>query len=183
MKRTAPRRTDGRERAYRSAGALAWLFTLAALIALMCLLFLVWLRPLRVGGATMSPALEDNEIVLVDQLAKYWKQPARGDIILFEDAYGRFIKRIVALPGETVDIKDGRVFIDSRPLDESAYAAALTGDMEPLTVPAGAVFVLGDNRALVYDSRLDTVGCIPYADMRGVLRARIAPLSRFTLFF
>ncbi len=183
MKRSYPRRTDGKEKLYRRAGATAWLFTLIAVAMLLCLLFLVWLRPVRVSGDSMSPALEDGESVLVDQLAKYWKQPARGDMVFFEDEQGAFIKRIVALPGETVDIQEGRVYINSRPLDESAYAGGFTGDMQPLTVPDGCVFVLGDNRALVYDSRLESVGCIPYTEIEGVLRVRVSPFSRFTLFF
>lgn len=183
MKRSYPRRTALRETSYRNANALSWLYTLVVVLLILGLVFFVWLRPLRIQGDTMAPALNENEVVLVDRLSKYWKQPQRGDTILFEDEFGAFVKRVIALPGETVDMKDGRVFINSRPLDESAYANAFKGDMEPLTVPEDAVFVLGDNRSLVYDSRLETVGCIPYADIQGVLRVRIAPITRFTLFF
>lgn len=183
MKRTHPRRTALRETSYRNANALSWLYTLVVVVLVCFLLFFVWLRPLRIQGDSMSPALNEDEVVLVDRLSKYWKQPQRGDAILFEDEFGIFVKRVIALPGETVDIKEGRVFIDSRPLDESAYANEYKGDMDPLTVPEGAVFVLGDNRSLVYDSRLETVGCIPYADIQGVLRLRTWPITRFTLFF
>lgn len=180
--RIRPRRTDGMEKTYRRANGLAWLFSIFVALTVLALLFLVWLRPLRVSGDSMEPALSDSDVVLVDRLARYWRLPARGDLVCFTDENGLFIKRIVALPGETVDIKDGRVFIDSRPLDESAYASGLMGDMDPVTVPEGCVFLLGDNRALVYDSRLDTVGCPRYEALTGVLRARVYPFLRFTLF-
>jgi signal peptidase I len=86
------------------------------------------------------------------------------------------------MPGETVELVDGRVFINSIPLDEGSYAPSYVGDMAPVEVPGGAVFVLGDSRALMYDSRLESVGCIPYVDIWGVLRVRVAPLSKITIF-
>ena len=183
MKRQHARRSDGMKGTYRRAGALSWMFSIFVALAVLIFLFLIWFTPLRISGDTMSPALEDGEIVLVDRLARYWKLPERGDLVCFTDAYGTFVKRVVGLPGETVDIKDGRVYIDSRPLDESAYASGLTGDMDAVTVPEGSVFLLGDCRALVYDSRLPEVGCIPYAELTGVLRARVYPFLRFTVFF
>ena len=183
MKRTHPRRTALRETSYRNANALSWLYTLVVVVLVCFLLFFVWLRPLRIQGDSMSPALNEDEVVLVDRLSKYWKQPQRGDAILFEDEFGIFVKRVIALPGETVDIKEGRVYIDSRPLDESAYMQNPVGDAAAVTVPEGSVYVLGDNRAQAYDSRLDTVGCIAYADIVGVLRVRVAPITRLTLFF
>ncbi len=182
METVRKRRTEGRESVYRGARRLAWLFSLLVAAGILCLTFLVWFFPTRIEGASMNPALSDGEVVLCDRFAKYWKAPARGDMILFESGDGLFIKRIVALPGESVELVDGRVFIDSRPLDESAYLNNGVGGMEPLTVPAGCFFVLGDNRAEIYDSRLESVGCIALADVHGVLRLRIAPLARLTYF-
>ena len=182
METVRRRRSEGREQFYRSARRLAWVFSALVAAAILCLLFLIWLFPTRIEGDSMTPALEDGEVVLCDRFAKYWKTPGRGDMILFETADGLFIKQIVALPEETVEIVDGHVFIDSCPLDEDAYVNHCVGDMAPLVVPAGCVFVLGDNRSEMYDSRLETVGCISRADIKGVLRVRIAPLSRFTFF-
>lgn len=182
METVRKRRTEGREAVYRGARRLAWLFSLLVAAGILCLIFLVWLFPTRIEGASMNPALEEGEVVLCDRFAKYWKAPERGDMILFETADGLFIKRIVALPGETVEIVDGHVFIDSCPLDEDAYVNNCVGDMEPVFVPAGCYFVLGDNRAEIYDSRLASIGCIDRADIKGVLRLRVAPLARFTYF-
>ncbi len=181
--RKTRRRTDGREPRYRAQRRMGWLISILIAAAALCFVFLIWLTPMTVTGDSMSPALNDGEVVLADRLGKYWKRPGRGDMIVFAGVDGVFIKRIVGLPGETVDIDGGRVYIDSRPLDESAYAVNQTGEMEPVSVPDGAVFVLGDNREKIYDSRLENVGCIPYDSIAGVMRLRIAPISRFTIFF
>lgn len=177
------RRTSGREEQYRRHRRLGWLFSVAVALLTVFVLFYLWLIPAKINGASMEPALTEGETVLIDRLARYWKLPARGDMILFETEDGRFIKRIVGLPGETVEVIGGRVYIDSRPLDERAYMQNPVGDAAAVTVPEGSVYVLGDNRAQAYDSRLDTVGCIAYADIVGVLRVRVAPITRLTLFF
>ena len=183
MKRKYPYRTANKERLYYSSRLLSAFFLFIVIIILCCLLFLIWFRPLRIGGDTMAPTLVENEIILLDQLAKYWRRPQRGDIVFFEDGNGIFVKRIIALSGESIDIKEGLVYIDSRPLDESSYVNELQGDMNLLLVPRNSVFVLGDKRSQMYDSRLETVGCIPYAHIKGVLRVRLIPITRFTLFF
>lgn len=177
------RRTDGKEGVYKSQKRLGWMISILITILVLYGLFGIWLKPMRVTGDSMAPALLDGEIILSDQLAKYWKIPTRGDLVEFETADGVFIKRIVGLPGETVDISEGKVYIDSRPLEETQYAGNYVGNMEAVTVPEGAVFLLGDNREKVYDSRLKAIGCIPYQDIQGVLRVRVSPLSRITVFF
>ena len=177
------RRTDGKAKFYANQRRLGWLVTFGIVALALYFVFFVWLTPIAVKGDSMSPALNDGEVVLLDQLGKYWKKPVRGDMVVFSTSDGVFIKRVVALPGETVDISGGRVYINSRPLDESGYAVGVPGEMPLLTVPDDAVFVLGDNRDKVYDSRLEEVGCIPYQQIESVLRLRIAPLSRFTIFF
>lgn len=130
----------------------------------------------------MSPGLSSGEVVLCDQIGKFVRLPERGDIVLFSTEDGVFIKRIVGMPGETVELVAGHVFINSIPLDESSYSVNYVGDMPPVQVPEGSVFVLGDNREEMYDSRLATVGCIPYDRIQAVLRLRVSPFSRITYF-
>lgn len=177
------RRTEGREKLYSTQRRLGWLFSILIALVVICVLFLAWFFPAPIEGDSMEPALYDGEVVLCDRLAKYWKLPARGDMISFSTEDGVFIKRIVGLPGETVEVVGGYVYIDSSPLDESAYAGNFVGDAPPVEVPEGCVYVLGDNRHKIYDSRLEAVGCIPYGRIDGVLRLRIAPVARFTIFF
>lgn len=161
---------------------MGWLFSVLVTIAVLCLVFFVWLFPTRISDDSMAPALNSGEVVLCDRFGKFLRMPERGDIVLFQTGDGLFVKRIVGMPGETVEIVEGRVFIDSIPLDESSYAVDYVGDMAPLDVPAGSVFVLGDNRAEMYDSRLASVGCIPFARIEGMLRLRVSPFDRITYF-
>ena len=176
------RRSEGRARTYQNARRLGWLFSILVTIAVLCLVFFIWLLPLRIVDQSMAPALNSGEMVLCDRLAKYVRMPERGDIVTFSTADGLFIKRIVGMPGETVEIVEGHVFINSIPLDESSYSVNYVGDMPPVEVPAGSVFVLGDNREEMYDSRLSSVGCIPFDRVAAVLRLRVSPFSRITYF-
>lgn len=176
------RRTEGRARTYRNARRIGWLFSILVSIAVLGLVFFVWLAPLRIVDESMAPTLNSGEMVLCDRLAKFMRMPERGDIVLFSTDDGLFIKRIVGMPGETIELVEGRIFINSIPLDESSYAVNYVGDMPPVDVPAGSVFVLGDNRQEMYDSRLESVGSIPFERIQGVLRLRIAPFGRIAFF-
>ena len=115
-------------------------------------------------------------LIIVFALLFYFQDPSTGSMLL---------KRIVALPGETVDIAQGRVYIDGRPLEESAYAVNFEqgGDMAATVVPEGKVFVLSDNRAESYDSRSPQIGCVTYEKIEGVLRFRILPTSRIAFYY
>ena len=177
------RRSDGKERTYRTRRTWIRIMEILLVAAVLAALFFGWFRPVRITGDSMEPALADGEIVLCDRLARYWKLPSRGDMIAFSTGEGVFIKRIVALPGERVEIVDGAVFINSVPLDEGLYAHGGVDSLSPLTVPSGSGFVLGDNRIKIYDSRLEAVGCIPYSEITGVPRVRISPVVRWTVFF
>lgn len=183
MEITRKYRTEGNRGRYRRLRVVSFLLAVLGALLLCVLLFGVWLRPVRITGDSMSPTLAENEIVLVDRLAIYWKMPERGDIVRFSTEDGAFIKRVIGLPGETVEVVDGHVFINSCPLDEHLYAVGFIGDAKPVTVPEGSFYLLGDNREKMYDSRLSSVGCIPVTELEGAVRLRISPLSRILLFF
>lgn len=162
----------------------AWLFVLVEVAAVLAMIFLVILFPVRVSGASMSPTLMQGEILLIDRLTLFLRSPKRGDLVIFENpATGEeLIKRVVALPGETVDIVNGIVYIDGRKLDESAYAPTAGADYMPAVVPENSVFVLGDDRAGSLDSRDPDLGCIPFSRLDGKVRVRVSPLTRAALF-
>ena len=176
------RRSEGRARTYRNARRLGWLFSILVTIAVLCLVFFVWFAPVQIQDNSMAPGLNSGEVVLCDRIGKFVRLPERGDIVLFSTQDGLFLKRIVGMPGETVELVAGHVYINSIPLDESSYLVNYVGDMPPVEVPAGCVFVLGDNREEMYDSRLATVGSISYDRIQAVLRFRVSPLSRITYF-
>lgn len=162
------------------------LLTVLLVCILVMLIFWVWLIPVKIAGTSMEPTLQNGQIVLLDRLGKYVKRPERGDIIAFPSPLNgsTLLKRIVALPGEEVTIDSGKTYINGCPLDEDAYLADAEyhGTLETYTVSEDEVYVLSDNRDDIYDSRYDSVGCVSYKDITGVLRFRVFPSDRLAYF-
>jgi signal peptidase I len=122
---------------------------------------------IRVEGNSMEPSLHDGEFVVVNRLAYRWSEPTRGDIVVFRfplDPERRFIKRIIGLPGDTLRVEGGRVFVDGVPLEEP-YIAAQPRYTGQWTVGPQEVFVLGDNRNNSSDSQ--NWGMLPFEDILG----------------
>lgn len=121
-------------------------------------------EPIRVDGDSMYPTLVHGEHMLVEKISYWFSEPARGDIIIcYYPGYTEScVKRVIALGGETIAVRDGAVYINGAPLDESAYwNGTMPADYGPVTVPDGEVFVMGDNRGESKDSRNPAVGPIP----------------------
>jgi len=119
-------------------------------------------QPFFVKGQSMEPNFENGDYLIVDELSYRFSPPKRGDVIVFRYPYNpsqRFIKRIIGLPGETIEIKDGKVIIYSsgggQVLDESEYLSSnlyTPGEIR-VTLDEDEYFVLGDNRLVSADSR------------------------------
>lgn len=111
----------------------------------------------EVPTSSMHPTIKAKDRLIGNRLAYNNASPARGDIIIFpypDNEAETFVKRVIGLPGETVEIHDGQVFINGSPLDESSYLKTQTpGTWGPYVVPVGCYFVLGDNRGSSKDSR------------------------------
>ena len=133
-------------------------------IYLLCVLGAVWLVITFVGqrteveGASMENTLHNGDNLIVDKLSYRFHDPERFDIIVFpfqfqDNTY--YIKRIIGLPGETVEIRDGHIYIDgsSEPLEDVETKEYMVGNYGPYTVPEGCYFVMGDNRNDSKDSR------------------------------
>jgi signal peptidase I len=130
----------------------------------------------RVQGDSMTPSLQGGQIILVNRVA-YRLQPVRhGDIIVFqspEAAQDILVKRVIALPGENVALKQGKLFIDNVPVAEP-YVAQLDADgFGPLKVQDGTLFVLGDHRGVSNDSR--SWGLLPMGLVAGRAEFSIWP--------
>ena len=112
----------------------------------------------QVRGLSMYPTLQNNEYMLVDTISYRFHPPRRGDIIIFHPPVDRedYVKRVIGLPGDLVAVKDGTVYIDGKRLSEPYVRMPHTYSWGPERVPAGHLFVLGDNRDASYDSHLWT---------------------------
>ncbi|MGC9396614.1 MAG: signal peptidase I [Anaerolineae bacterium] len=107
-------------------------------------------------SCSMEPNLHENQQLIVDKLTYHFRQPERGEIVVIDMGEGEIplIKRVVGLPGETLEIKDNRVLIDGQVLSEPYLAEAYQRDYGPVTIPKDSVFVMGDNRNNSRDSRM-----------------------------
>lgn len=138
----------------------------------------------EVIGTSMTPTLQDGDNLIVEKVSYYFTDPQRYDIIVFpypEDPGKHYIKRIIGLPGETVQIIDGYVYIDGKLLDEHygnavMENAGLAG--EPIVLGDDEYFVLGDNRNNSEDSRYPAVGNIKRSQISGRAWLRIWPLDK-----
>jgi signal peptidase I len=108
-----------------------------------------------VVGSSMEPSLEDGQRLLVNKVVYHLREPQRGEIIVFHQPNGGsvdLIKRIIALPGDIVEIKEGAVYINDSAIDEPYIKAAPSYTMAEEEIPEGKYFVLGDNRNNSNDS-------------------------------
>jgi signal peptidase I len=125
----------------------------AFVIALLINLFLV--QSTYVHGQSMEPSLHPAQRLIVEKVSYKLHIPRRGDIVVVDvEGYDiPLIKRIIGLPGETVEVRDNHVYIDGQMLDEQYLRDVIQEDYGPLRVAAGHVFVMGDNRGASNDSR------------------------------
>lgn len=148
------------------------------------------IQPFYVKGASMEPNFEDREYLIIDEISYRFREPARGDIVVFRypnDPKQYFIKRIIGMPGETVEIKDGRVRIykDKNSigyfLNESQYLSNVsTYSDKKFYIADNEYFVLGDNRPNSMDSRV--FGPIDEKLVIGRVWMRGWPVTKFTIF-
>ena len=163
-------------------------------IYLLCVLGAVWLVITLVGqrteveGASMENTLHNGDNLIVDKLSYRFHDPERFDIIVFPFQYQAntyYIKRIIGLPGETVQImEDGSIYINGEKLEESYGREVIQPETigraaEPIVLGEDEYFVMGDNRNNSSDSRTDIVGNIKREDIIGKAWLRIWPLSDF----
>lgn len=149
----------------------------------------------EVSGPSMENTLHNKDNILVEKLSYRFGDPKRFDIIVFyhfddpeirdkEDAscYDFYVKRIIGLPGETVQIVDDTIYINGEPLEEHYGKDPITESGiadEPFTLDEDEYFVLGDNRKVSQDSRYEAVGNIAREDIVGKAWFRMYPFSKF----
>ena len=182
-------RNDNIEKEEKKSGALREILSMIGwILFIFCLVFLVTTyvgQRTRVEGHSMEPALSDGDNLIVDKISYRFHDPERFDIITFPyqwEPNTYYIKRIIGLPGETIQIDDeGNIYIDGEVLQEHYGLERIKNPgsaREPITLGEDEYFVLGDNRNNSEDSRFTQVGVIHRDDIVGRAWLRIYPFDR-----
>jgi signal peptidase I len=139
----------------------------------------LFLPVLQIYGFSMTPCLSESDIVVSLKGFDF----KRGDIVSFYFNNKILVKRVIAFPGEWVNIdEDGNVFINDEPLAEPYLVERALGECDlelPYQVPDGKVFVCGDHRSTSVDSRSSTIGCVSEEQIVGKIVFRVWPLKKF----
>lgn len=144
-------------------------------------------QPFFVKGQSMEPNFDDGDYLIVDEISYRLRSPERGEVVVFKypnEPSQRYIKRVIGLPGETVEIKNGQVKIYNdkgvEVLNENSYLSdsVLTQGNLKMTLGKDDFFVLGDNRPLSYDSR--RWGVVPRENLIGRVLLRAWPFAAMT---
>lgn len=151
------------------------LFAAAVAVIVAMLVFPV----LKVSGTSMTDTLQDGDVVIVLRKVPY----KTGDIVAFSYNNNILIKRVIATPGQWVDVEeDGTVSVDHVRLEEPYLTDKAFGDCDielPYQVPEGKIFVMGDHRSTSFDSRNTAFGCVPRDHVVGKILLRLWPFSEF----
>jgi signal peptidase I len=143
---------------WRRIGSSVWEFVKTLIIAFILaqLIMVSVAQAFQVEQYSMEPTLLPHDRVLVDKILYRLRQPHRGDVIVLKyplNPQRNYIKRIVALPGDALEVRNGKLFVNSKRVIELYVNGEAQGNYGPLTVPKDSVFVMGDNRNNSEDSR------------------------------
>ena len=153
---------------------LKWIrdIVIAVIIAL-CISVLI--KPTIVKGESMEPNLKDGNYLIATKIFSV-ESLKKGDVVTFKGPDGRtFIKRVIGLPGDKVEVKEGKVYINGIEDDQSYTLDGQTDEKVSVTVPQDSVFCMGDNRLKSHDSRSDDVGCVSIDELRWKVQVRLLP--------
>ena len=161
-------------------------FGLAIVLAFVITLFI---KPTLVSGDSMLPTLHENDYLIINKIGYKIGEPKNGDVIVFKSDLEKndgttkdLVKRIIGVAGDKVVIKDGKVYLNYKLLDETYLSEGMdtTGDVD-IVVPEGKLFVLGDNREVSLDSRYEQVGLVDVNDVEGKVLVRLYPFNDISL--
>lgn len=143
-------------------------------------------QPNMIRGSSMLPTFKDKEYILTDKITYKLRNPARGEVVILQSPANAdidFIKRVIGLPGDTISINDGKVYLNDKQLMEpyiSVYTPIIPGgflkDGDNVSIPQNSYFVLGDNRPGSSDSR--EYGLVPFEHIIGRVVFRYFPIAR-----
>ncbi len=164
---------------------ISWVKTILLAVVLALILRTFVFRTAYAMSVSMEPTLHQGQILIISRLNYLVGSPQRGDIVVINNKQDKLehlnlIKRVIGLPGETVEIKNNKVYINGKVLDPD-YTTAPTPDFgfSKTTIPSGQYMVMGDNRPNSRDSRFESVGFIDRNYLDGKAVFRVWPLKTF----
>ena len=166
-----------------------WLVSIIVAVALAFCIRTFLVEPYMVEGSSMYPSLVNHERLLVDKLSFFVTEPKRGEIVVFrypKDESRDFIKRVIAVGGDTIEMRHGKVLVNGNVIEEGyIYKDDPKGpnrsDYRKSVVPKGHIFVLGDNRNNSEDSRFADVDFVPHKLVKGRALVCFWPTNRIRM--
>ncbi len=149
---------------------LDWVLVIVIAIALALIINKLVIYKVSPPTASMENTIMVDDKVITYRLAYLFSKPERGDIVVFQapdTPEEDYIKRVIGLPGETVEVIDGVVYIDGKPLEEDYLKEPMVGSFGPYEVPEGCYFMMGDNRNISWDARYWTEKFVEKDKIRG----------------
>ncbi|MGI5848953.1 MAG: signal peptidase I [Christensenellales bacterium] len=164
---------------YRKRETRGWIFSLVSAILIALLLRFFVFEFIRVDGPSMEPTLFTDEYVFMEKVTYWFSTPQRGDIIIcsFPDRTDTYVKRIIGIEGDTIQIDGGVLYINGI-ANYDYFADIMYTDMAPIIVPENHIFVMGDNRNRSMDSSSSSVGPLSYNMILGKALFVIWPVDK-----
>ena len=159
-----------------------WVISIVVAVALAMFIRTFIVELYVVDGPSMRPTLESEERLVVNKFIYRFRPPEKGEVLVFQyprDPSRDFIKRVIATPGDTIEIREGRVLVNDQLLTEDYILEKTRSEYPKSTVPEGRIFVMGDNRNNSEDSRFADVGFVPYDLIKGKAMIVFWPISQY----
>ena len=159
------------------------ILTYVAIVATVIIIRIFFVDPIRVDGRSMDDTLKNGEILLLNKIVYKKGEVRRFDIVVIDEGNKSIIKRVVGLPGETIEYKDNKLYINGKEMNDP-YPSTKTDDFSiedvgHTKIPGDTYFVMGDNRTDSLDSRYPSVGVIKKSQILGRANFVIWPLNKF----
>ena len=159
-----------------------WFVSIVVAVALAMFIRTFIVELYVVDGPARRPTLESEQRLVVNKFIYRFHPPEKGDVLVFQyprDPSRDFIKRVIAVPGDTIEIREGRVLVNDQLLTEDYILEKTRSEYPKATVPEGHIFVMGDNRNNSEDSRFADVGFVPYDLIKGKAMLVFWPISAY----